>query len=226
MAILKKITVVVAMFFIAATTSFAQSYTLAPGDTILTSTNLEELKVLTITQVHPSTDTLLLAWQKISVSKPASWEVSLCDYGYCFTALPDSGNMDPIVPGDDGLMSLHAKAHDTNGTAIIRYAVWDRANIAHRDTLTWIINCYTTALNNLTKNTPAVYSYKKVICLNNPGLNYTRLVVYDLSGKALLKQQLSSDKMSFDLSFANEGFYIVELVGNGESKRQKLLLFN
>jgi hypothetical protein len=226
MKILKQIMVVVAIFFIAATTSFAQSYTHAPGDTILISINLEELKVLTIKQVHTSPDTLLLAWQKIFVSKPATWEVSLCDYGYCFTALPDSGNMDPIVPGDDGLMSLHAKAHDTNGTAIIRYAIWDRNNTTHRDTLTWVINSYTTAINDPAKNTPIIYSYKKRICIDNPNLNYTHLVVYDLSGKAVLNEQLPSDRMSFDLSFANEGFYIAELIGNGENKRQKLFLSN
>ncbi len=223
---LNKILTVVAIVSIATTRLSAQSYTTSPTDTIETATSFDILKVLTFTQVHTAADTVLLAWQKLSVSKPSTWEISLCDYAHCYTTLPDSGQMDPILPGDDGLISLHVKAHDTNGTAVIRCAVWDLKNTAHRDTLTWIINCYPTAVNNFTANNFLVYAHRKTIYLNNPNTVYTQVMLCDLTGKMVFNSPVFYDKQAFDLSYLNDDMYILILNGEKRTEKQKIFLTN
>lgn len=226
MGIKLKKTVAVVVLLIATATSFAQGYTISPDDTAICATDLGELKVSTITQVRTGTDTLYLAWQKVEVSMPGTWEASLCDYENCYTTLPDFGYMTPVRPGDDGFLSLHITPIDTIGTAVIRYAVWDLANPSQRDTLTWLVHSTTTSAGSIANNTPFIFSGQKNIFINNSGQSFTHLTVCDLNGKTVLDQAINRGQQTIDMSFVNDGIYIAVLTGDEKYKRQKLFISN
>jgi hypothetical protein len=105
---------------------YAQSYTNSPGDSIVRTTTVGgHTIVMNITQVHPTNDTLHFHWKKQFVSLPSGWIASICDNGLCFTSLVDSGMMIPIVPGDNGLMSIHCEADSNPVLGIIRYTLYE-----------------------------------------------------------------------------------------------------
>ena len=135
----------VAAMIAAADISFAQSFSNTPNDTIYTAGMMEDLETLSIQQLNISTDTITLKWKKVSESVPLLWDASVCDNSICNTSLVDSGMMNPVVPTDYGLLLLHITAHVNYGTAIIRYAIWDTANPALKDTLTYILTVAATS---------------------------------------------------------------------------------
>ncbi len=106
---------------------------------------MEDLETLSIQQLNISTNNITLMWKKIYESVPPIWEASVCDNAFCNTSLVDNGIMNPIFPNDFGLLLLHITPHVNYGTAVVRYAVWDIANPALKDTLTYILTVNTTS---------------------------------------------------------------------------------
>lgn len=140
---MKQIILSAATLFLAADNSFAQTFSNTPNDSVQMTGMLEDLETLSIQQLNISSDTIHLKWKKVSESVPALWEVLICDNSICHTSLVDSGMMNPVIPGDYGLLLLHIIPHVNYGTAIIRYAVWDVANATNKDTLTYILTVNT-----------------------------------------------------------------------------------
>lgn len=141
---------VVAVFDI----SFAQTYINQPNDTINLTGKFEDLETLSIQQLNTSAKSIILKWQKVSDSVPVAWEASVCDNVTCNTTLVDSGTMNPVNPGEYGLLLLHITPFANYGKAIVRYAVWDAASATKKDTLTYILTLTpTTAINQLEKDT-------------------------------------------------------------------------
>ena len=203
--------VIAAMMMTATIRLSAQSYTNTPGDTLIQYLSLEQPSVMNIIQHHPTSDTLIFKWRKIEVDMPVAWSASLCDNGACFTTLRDSGMMIPIIPGDDGLMSLHCTPHGTPGTAIIRYALYTTQTPLHIDTLTWIIHASTTGVESATLSAPNIYSYGGHIYLKDISSSFTDMKIYCIDGREIYKSPLVSD---FFLSEKNLSEVIVVLTGN------------
>lgn len=118
--------------------SLAQTYSVTLNDTVEVAGYMEDLQTLTIWQVNNTNDTLYFGWKKVSEIVPADWEASVCDNAICYTTLLDSSTTNPVAPSDSGFILLHVTAHVTFGTSVVRYAIWDIANPALRDTLTFI----------------------------------------------------------------------------------------
>jgi len=75
--------------------------------------------------------------------------------------------------------------------------------------------------------TTKVYSFNKVIYVDfmNRSENQSSFSVYDVTGKLVLKQQVSNNKLnSFDVSELNSGLYLYELSGNNIQKSGKLII--
>ncbi len=215
---------VVAMFFAAIDTSFAQSsFTNTPQDTIIDNLPLEAGRVLEFNQQPTTPDTLYLAWQQVSVLIPAQWEAFLCDYGNCYTTLPVSGAMYPVLPGGYGLMSLHVKTHVNYGVAIIRYAVWDIHHPLQKDTITWIINSNTTGVEELTTRS-LLYAKNKSLVIDNSSMNFDRIGLYDMTGRLVLQKNINSGKEAIDLSFLKDGVYTVITFQSGVKKVCKIYI--
>jgi len=192
---------------------WAQSYNNSPGDSLVQSANLEQTVVMNITQLHPTSDTLYFHWRKIEASLPAGWTASLCDNGACFSSLPDSGMMIPIVPGDNGLMSLHCTPHTTIGAGIIRYALYATATPARIDTLTWIINATATGIEDVNSAQPFIYCSNGVIYCSNTQNDYSEVKVYSIDGRKIFAPPIMDRITVPDIK--NQ---IVIVVLQGESK--------
>lgn len=200
--------------FAAVHSSRAQSYYHTPGDTFTGFAMFQDVNVFNIIQVHPAADTLYFKWHKQSVDMPASWEASICDNGNCYTSLMDSGSMVPIVPGDDGLMSLHLDPKTVAGTGIIRYSLYAANSAAQVDTLTWIITAGSpSGLSDPKAQRPVVYvSGYQVRCRNLQGL-YNQASLYDLNGRLLVQQQVTGDEAILPVAHYNARMFILKLSG-------------
>lgn len=206
--------VVLTAFFGAVNTAFAQSYFNSPNDTIVATVPLDDVSVLNITQVHSTLDTIYFRWHKVSVAMPATWEASICDNGNCYTNLKDSGMMTAIVPGDNGLMSLHINPHFEAGTGIIRYWLYATNTPAQVDTLTWIVTALpSNSVEPLATPMPVVtYANRQINCYNI-GNAFTEAILYDLNGSILQREKIISDRLTFPTDKYSSELLFVRLNG-------------
>ncbi|MBS1773158.1 MAG: T9SS type A sorting domain-containing protein [Bacteroidetes bacterium] len=203
----KKVLVVIAIV-LATNTSFAQAtFTNTPADTVKDIIELGAKKVIDIKQTATGSDTLLLAWKKISVFLPNQWTAYICDNGTCYNTLQDTGTMAAILQGDYGLLSLHIDASVTPGTAIVRYTIWDVKHPSQIDTLTWIVTAFPTGITNFPEPALKVYSYNKKIYIE---CSYScRVNIHDLSGREILSRKITATNDVIDMSSFNNGIYLI-----------------
>lgn len=199
----------------------AQSYTNSPGDSLMQNTALEHTVVMNITQLHPTNDTLIFKWRKVKALIPAAWAAQICDNGSCYTSVIDSGMMIPIVPGDNGLMSIHCTPHTTPGTAVIRYLLYAANTPTRIDTLTWIINATATDIENSNRVLPFIYALNGQIYFHNIPSNYTEIKIYTLDGREIFASPVIEQLL---LPYTNSQTVIVVLKGANQLFSQKILL--
>lgn len=214
--------ILIVVLFATINSSFGQSYTHSPNDTIIANANLDFFSVFNITQLHPTNDTLYFKWNKESVSLPSTWEASICDNGHCYTSLVDSGSMDAVYVGDIGLMSLHLNPHLESGTAIIRYTISEINTPSQIDTLTWIISVGATGINSLNYKTPSISIRDQVIYLENIDKSFTSLTLIDLNGKLIFECPIRESAENIFIPKINLPFVIVQLNGSHYSHKQKI----
>ena len=217
----------VAVIIAAADNTFSQSYTLNPGDSVQFTGVFDHLQTLSVEQVSTSADTIHLAWRKVSESVPLNWEALVCDNVMCNASLVDSGNMNPVLPGDYGFLLLHITPHVNYGTAVVRYAVWDIANATLKDTLT-----YTLTLDSLsgifekaTFNSVQLYPNPangnlKIKTNLEKGFSYS---VCDMTGNELLKGCALTNCISVDTQILRCGTYVVIVEEKGISISNKTI---
>ncbi len=204
----------IAVLFTAIHTSRAQSYYNMPGDTLSSTAAFNDISVFNITQVHPTADTLYFNWYRQSVSMPSAWEASICDNGNCYTSLRDSGMMTPIVPGDDGLMSLHLDPGTTPGTGVIRYVLYTSNAPQQTDTLTWIITAgNTSGITTRQEAHPTVVSDGRQLLCSNLGGQFTSAFLYAANGHVLLRQKITGNETRIPMEAYPAGIYILKLSG-------------
>jgi len=204
-----------AAIFGSAGNCFAQNYSITPNDTIQMVGLMEDLETLSIQQVNTSQNTIILQWEKVSESVPPAWDADVCDNFICYTSLVDSGTMNAVVPGDYGFLLLHITPHVNFGTAIIRYAVWDTANPAMKDTLTYIltVNVPSGVQEAKAKNTCSIFpnpanEHVRIESKFLPGLRY---VVADFNGKVIQDGITSSSSITISTTGLPNGIYSIEI---------------
>ncbi len=204
----------IAAAFAAIHSAGAQSYSHVPGDTLTGHAAFHDVGVFNITQQHPTADTLYFTWYKQSVAMPLGWTASICDNGNCYTSLTDSGHMAPIVPGDNGLMSLHLDPGSEAGTGIIRYTLHAANSPGQIDTLTWIITAGgASGLPETTIKQPVVYvSCGEIRCRQLQG-SYNLATLYDGNGKLRMRCPVHGDDAAIPLAGCNPGIFILRLSG-------------
>lgn len=215
----------IVVLFTTINSSFGQSYTHSPNDTIIANANLDFYSVFNITQLHPTNDTLYFKWNKVSASVPTTWEVSICDNGHCNTSLVDSGAMDPVYTGDIGLMSLHLNPHFETGTAIIRYSIYATNTPSQVDTLTWIITASgSLGIANENYLQPSISINNQTLYLNNIDKQFTALQIIDLSGQIIYQTSIKDKQEQHYIPNIHSPFVIVQLNGNKISHKQKICI--
>lgn len=202
----------------------AQSYTNSPGDSMTQTTTLgAHAVVMNITQVHPTSDTLHFHWKKLSVSMPAGWAASICDNGLCFTSLVDSGMMIPIVPGDDGLMSIHCQADSNPGIGIIRYTLYEEKTSSKVDTLTWIVNANPNGIESVNNGNLKIHCASGNLSLSEIDNRFSHLEIYDVSGRLLMQDDIHQNENRYNVTLPNKVVYILRLSGTYGDYSQKII---
>lgn len=210
--------------FVAADTAFAQRpFTSTPKDSMVATVPLDAKKSMMFQQFATSGQTLQLRWRQLSLSIPAQWEANLCDNGTCFTNLPGSGSMNTVWPGDYGLMKLDITPHVNEGTAIIRYAIWDSSAANLVDTLTWIVHSNTTSISNVPNSSPIAYAVNKTLFISKANAGLV-VLLYDASGKNAFQKRLMNHDETIDLSALASGMYVLHITGLNFPYAQKIFI--
>lgn len=218
----------VAVVFTATDISFAQSYSNVPNDTINMVGMMEDLETLSIQQQNTSTNTIQLKWAKVSESVPLLWEASVCDNAFCNTSLVDSGTMNPVLPSEYGLLLLHITPHTNYGTAVVRYAVWDIAKPAMKDTLTYILTVHATSGISEAENKNAFIIFPNpakeninIVSKLQTGFQY---VITDVSGKEIEKGISKTNSISISTENLPNGLYTVSIFAENKIINTKQFL--
>lgn len=216
LTLIPKIVLSVAAIFAATDISFAQSFSNTPNDTIHTVGMLEDLQTLSIRQLNISPNTITFKWKKVSESVPFPWEASVCDNKICYAILVDSGTMNPVKPSDYGLLLLHITAHVNYGTATVCYAVWDSANPAMKDTLTYILTVSATSEISETENKNSVTIFpnpaKEKVNINSRFQTGFQFLITDVSGKVIEKGISKTNSILVNTQNLQNGVYTVSIL--------------
>jgi hypothetical protein len=228
MRVIQKVVLSVAAFFAATDISFAQTYSLVPNDSINITGTLEDLQTLSIQQLNISSNTIQLKWKKVSESVPALWEAVVCDNQVCYTSLVDSGMMNPVIPTDYGFVLLHITPHVNYGTAIVRYAVWDTANAAIKDTLTFVLTVNNTAgiTETETENSFSIFpnpAKGNISIVSNLPSGF-QVLITDVSGKEIKKGVSKTNSISVSTENFRSEVYTISIIINNEIINVKKIL--
>lgn len=208
--------------------SLAQTYSITPNDTFQATGIMEDLETLTISQLNISSDTITLAWKKVSASVPVAWEASVCDNQMCYATLVDSGTMNQVNPSETGFVLLHITPHVNYGTATIRYAVWDKNTPDIKDTLTFIMTVSTTSgldekKDQLIFNVPNPITTQVITLFGcKSELKY---VITDLLGREFASGTLFPQSNSITVTSLPNGAYSLSLLDNtGKISTRKFII--
>jgi hypothetical protein len=225
MRLLAHIMLVFAAAFVAVNTASAQPvFYSTPKDTITASLTSGVKGSYMFRQYATGTGTLNLSWKQIEAALPTGWEANLCDNGTCYLNLPAAGSMNAVPAGDYGLMKLDITPHINDGTAVIRYAVWDTGTPASSDTLTWIIHSLPAGVVPQGSVAPLVYANGRTLFIRQPSGRELNIRLCDLSGKVVLAQILRSADGAIDLSPLSEGMYVVLVTSYDRQYAQKIVV--
>ena len=228
MIFIKRLVLSVAAIVAATDVSFSQSFSNSPNDTINIIGMMEDLQTLSIEQLNISPNTISLKWKKVSENVPLLWDASVCDNQICNTTLVDSGMMNHVNPSDYGLLLLHITAHVNYGTATVRYAVWDIANPAIKDTLTYILTISATSSIAEAENksafsifpNPAIESIN-IISKLQTGFQF---LITDISGKEIERGVSRTNSISVNTQNIPNGVYNVSIFSENEIVNTKKIL--
>ncbi|MBS1594089.1 MAG: hypothetical protein JST90_07175 [Bacteroidetes bacterium] len=179
---------------------------------------------MNIIQSHPTNDTLHFHWKKLSALLPTGWEASICDNGLCFGSLVDSGMMIPIVPGDDGLMSVHCRPDTNAGLGIIQYILYEEKTSFHRDTLTWIVDASPSGIDDLaTPKLDVRFSFGK-LWFQNIGEGFSQFAVYDASGRLLCQDKILQSTFQYAVELPAHSVAILQMNGKSGNYSKQIIV--
>jgi hypothetical protein len=121
--------------------SFAQTFAPKEGDNVDFYPPVSAYLDCVIHIENKSNSSISLEYKKVLVDFPATWNAAFCDNRNCFEGFVEQDTFSPIPKGDDkNSMKITVYPNGKADTAVIKYAVWDRANPSFIDT--WTFNVY------------------------------------------------------------------------------------
>ena len=135
----KIIQITFTFFLLSAAQLSAQNFSVTPAtyDTVFAPFNESSEFDLYPQNLLPTP--ILFKWERIAVNLPVGWDFQFCDNANCFTGMPVSGEMDPVAPGGQGLLSVHLFPYAVYGQGTVQLYVYDDGFYNDGDTVTWLI---------------------------------------------------------------------------------------
>lgn len=168
----------------------AQRFSYDPSNKLEESWKANEDPYLHISILNETTDTLRFRWRLLSNDLMPQWDAALCDLNKCYISIPDSGQMDPAIPGiKDAFFSLTLSLNGIPGSGKLKLFVFEIGDEANGDTVIFSINSI--ALPTLLEESTAFNSEKTSPVYPNPITNYLKVEasveVYNLAGNLMGK---------------------------------------
>jgi len=136
-----------------------------------------------------TTDTLVLAYERIGLNIPAGWGAGMCDNSNCYGDVNQSGVMAPFKAPVEAYIKITVAPQGIAGTALVQYAVWNEKTPSQRDTLTFniVVNWGAGTQATLPGNEPKVYPNpaSDMMHVVNPSAEPLKIVMNSLEGKQL-----------------------------------------
>jgi hypothetical protein len=194
----------------------AQHFTIDP-DTLLEGTAGIDVYTEYYIYMHPAVDdTLNLSWRLVGNTFPEDWVVSLCDYGECYTGVPNTGDMIPLPPDESAYLKVILNPYGTEGTGRLSFWVYETDTPDEYVTVHFDIS---------TEGATTVFSPmgESISVFPNPATQYLIIdqgdspvfqeaELVDLLGRPLLSRKLKNEAaVQFDLSSIATGTYLLRL---------------
>lgn len=199
--------------------SKAQTFTLNPGnvDTVYAPANT--LTIFDIYPVNITSGDIIFSWTRVSVNLPLGWDYSFCDYGNCYTGIPNQGTMDTVNAGEMGLLGLNINPYAIAGQGIVKIYVYDGNFPNDGDTVTWVVNADAVGISEIQQNGFSFYPnpVNDQLTINSheisSGMTYT---IYSMNGEIVSTETLTTDK-KINTGNLPAGIYVLQINGDQKS---------
>lgn len=194
--------------------SAAQTFTTTPNDTLyISNLPIGSLTIHDIYQENSTDQNLTMAWERVYVDIPATWDYSMCDLGACYPGIPEGSTMpSPNEPGYSSFLGVNL-IPDAEGSGMVQINVWDIAFPDDKVLCTWY---FSTGIVSVEENELAnVFVYPNpasdAINLSLSGKQTVDAKIYDSNGRLIQSLMLAPGVQRITLNDFETGFYFLRL---------------
>lgn len=210
----------------------ATTFTVTPSNTISHDVEEDDYMDFTVYFNNTSGANINYKWSTVSNNLPSSWNLTLCDYPSCFPYVPNSGAMDPVGPGAQGLLKLTVNPGAGNlGSGSVVFTVWDENFPSNKETITMEVNAIVGIEDQLLASQVKLYpnpANDRIFLSHSFGtLESGMLTILDLNGAEVMQVGIGATAtQEVNISTLPAGMYMVRYETNTASLTQKVVKTN
>jgi hypothetical protein len=207
----------------------ATTFTVTPSNTIAHDVEEDDYVDFTVYFTNTTGSNINYKWSTVSNSLPSGWNLTLCDYPSCFPYVPNSGSMDPVSPGAQGLLKLTVNPGTGNlGAGSVVFSVWDENFPTQKETITMEVNAIVGIEDQLLASQVKLYpnpATDRLFLSHSFGtLESGLLSILDLNGAEVMKVAVGSTAtQEVNISTLPAGMYMVRYQTSDASLTQKVV---
>lgn len=226
------LTLVLALILFANVQGQATTFTVTPSNTIIENVEEDDYKDFTVYFNNTTSGNINFKWSTVSNTLPTGWNLTLCDYPSCFPYVPNSGSMDPIAPGGQGLLKLTVHPGAGNlGAGSAQFLVWDDNFPTNKETITFEVTAIVGIQDQLLAGAVKLYpnpANDRLFLSHNFGtLEPGTLTITDLQGAEMMNVSVNAvSTQEVNLSTLAAGMYMVRYQTAEASMTQKVVKTN
>lgn len=220
----------------------AQNFNYDTTTTITVEGDADGLYELVINFIPTDSSNITFKWKTLENTLSSYWSYSLCDYNNCYTDIPDSAKMAPLTlakyqDGVTGFFRLLVNTDDTARQGVLKLWLYDSANVAMADTITFILITHevidttdttgTTGLNVLQANSFHLFPNPSSDLVTVYGFDFVELELLNILGERLQSfTNITNQSVQLNMTDFPLGTYFVRCLGADGQYRTKTLIRN
>lgn len=222
-------TLLIALFLLLSVAQVqSQNFSFSPSEYVIGDVELENYKNFQVDVLHPQVDELTLVWVTVENNLLEKWEYTSCDNGGCYSALPDTGVIENLPDSVPGYIRITVNPRDQAGTGSAKFYVYNIKYPEQGLYVTFeITGMEVTAVAEVTAESFRIYPNpaSDFIQVHNAGVETATFQLIDLTGKVVMKEQLSSGlNTRFDITSVNPGVYFANYEGAEGNRTEKIII--
>ena len=205
-------------------TANAQTFTSEPGETLyISNVPIGSLTIHDIYQVNATDSNLTMAWERVFVDIPETWDYSFCDLGTCYPGIPDGATM--VQENETGYSSFLGLnlIPDQAGEGMVQINVWDVDYPDYKVLSTFI---FSTGIVGVGENSLANISFfpnpaTDFLNVTNPSAENIQVEILDLRGSSVKSILLQPGTHPISINELAAGAYLLRVL-QGENVVSKI----